>query len=224
VFLEKHFEAKTTKSSIPSDLVEQVYNLSSVRPIYDHFNHYKVFDIQILCCMDAPDACDRPDVHACLEEKLPIMKTIRSALEGEYTDLETLEKAVDNLSFEYPELRTQTYSFFWDPKRPPDAQSGFYVINVNVALAVLPLEIGELAEPVTSKQGVHMPYLTKFEPEEHRSLDDPEVVAEIRENIFPTFRKDSFAADLEALILSRSVVVHEELLDAIYGADQGGAQ
>ena len=148
-----------------------------------------------------------------MEEEAPHAAALYEELIAQPDAMRTL---VEEWESRRPRLGFTEYSFFYDVNIPHERQSGFHVVNENVAQAVMALDEGQIAPPVRSRNAWHILRLEEHHPEQHRTLEDEEVRREIMESVLHRRLEAEFLMLVEGLRAVYDVRVYPEVLGAFF--------
>jgi len=213
--LKLKFEKEHAPDTVPSAVWEEVFHNRHVLPMFDHFDSFFVVDVQIVCCKTEIEACAKSETfQACMVESKDRIREARQVLlERGIADTEHLKEAVRELSASgIPGLQLQEYSFQYNFAVPHEKQSGYKVVNENVARAARVAKLKELTEPVQSHHGWHSLFVTEFIPERHAKFGDPDVQAELKSKFYETIRHDEVIRFLTDLLKKHRFKVDTEAL------------
>lgn len=222
--LAERFHRKPPESYFDDAFLREMYYQPSIRVKFDHVDAFRVADAQYVCCPKRFDECDAAAVEACIKESEPIAREVYEDIRSmERPDIQTFSARVRAWEDQYPKLNVNTYSFFYNVNLPHEEQRGYNVVNENVARAAMGIEVGQFAAPVASRNGWHILYLISHAPEEHRTIDDPEVRQELVRELLPARQKAEYDAWMKALRQMYGVEVDEAALRVFLKALTGSA-
>lgn len=223
--LADRFLRKPPESYFDEQFLREMYYQPAIRVKFDHVDAFKVADAQYVCCPKRYDECEPAAVAQCLEQAEPIVREVYEDLRGlDNPDVQTFSARVHDWEEQHPKLNLHQYSFFYNVNLPHEEQRGYNIVNENVAKAALGVEVGEVAAPVASRNGWHILYLMEHAPEEHRTIDDPEVRAEIIRELLPARQQAEYQAWMQALRQMYGVEVFPEALALFHRALMGGGE
>lgn len=222
--LADRFLRKPPESYFDDRFLRELYYRPSVRVKFDHVDAFRVADAQYVCCPKRYDECEEKVVDECIAQSEPIVREVFEDLRSlDNPDVQTFTARVQAWEDQHPRLGVNTYSFFYNVNLPHEEQRGYNVVNENVAKAVMALAVGEVSAPVRSRNGWHILYLIEHDPEEHRTIDDPEVRREIIAELLPARQQAEYQAWMQALRQMYRATVDPEALAAFHRALTGAA-
>lgn len=215
--LAERFTRRPPESFFTTEMIRHIYYDPRVRLEFDHVDAFKVADAQFVCCPRRFDECDPVQFEECLQEEDPHVREVFADLQSlDAPDVRTISERIGQWETQYRRLSLKNYSFFYNVNLPHEEQSGYDIINQNVARAAMSVEVGGIAAPVRSRNGWHIIYVARHDPEEHRTPDDPEVRSEIIAGALPKRQEAEYAAWLKALREMHRVTVHPETLQIFF--------
>jgi hypothetical protein len=216
-FLQDRFEARYDASQVPREDLVRIYGEKNVRILYDHFDSYRVADVQFVCCGTHYSQCKASETQACIDANLPVMQAIyEEHVVGRAHNGRSLQVLAEEvLASKYPQIKYMTYSFFYNPGVAYEQQKGYYLYNRNVVQAAAVTPAGKTARPVASNNGLHIVHVLDHLPAVHRTLEDPEVEQDILERVLPGYRQRDAAIFLDSLRSQHGVQVHPEALEKL---------
>lgn len=203
---------------ITDKMLKQVYYYGGIKKFFDHYDAFKVIDIQYVCCAQRYTLCNQAQTRKCINNAFPKVqklydKYIKDEIINEYS-LKQIFK--DHISKALPELQLKQYDFFYRVNLPYNEQHGYAIMNKKVSLTVINLHVGEIAQaPVKSNNGVHILFLVDHKPEIHKKYNDPLVKKEIISKLTPKLRQKKINDFLSKLIKKYNVVLYPSLLKNI---------
>ncbi len=204
------------ESFFTDELLRHLYDLPGIRVRFRHKDIFRVIDLQFVCCAMHYTSCPQREFEACMKEEEPHARMLFEYLAEVPDDIDALRALVQEWQVHYPRLALREYSFFYDVNRPYEEQSGFSIVNKNVAKAVLELDENEFAAPVASYNAWHILRLEEHHPEKHRTLDDPEVRREIIEGALPRRLEAEFEALVAGLKHAYNVRVYPDAVEYFF--------
>jgi len=215
--LQDRFEARYDASQVPQEDLVRIFGEKNVRILYDHFDSYRVADLQFVCCGTHYSQCKAAETQACVEANLPVMQTVyEEHIAGRAHNGRSLQVLAEEvLAARYPQIKYMTYSFFYNPDVSFEEQKGYYLYNRNVVQAAAATPVGQTARPVASNNGLHLVHVLDHLPAVHRTLEDPQVKQDILERVLPGYRQRDAAIYLDSLRAQHGVRLHPEALEKL---------
>jgi len=211
--LAERFQRKPPEEYFDDDFLREMYYQPPIRVKFDHVDAFRVVDAQYVCCAKRFDQCVPAQVDACLRESEGAIREVYEDLRTmDRPDVRTFSARVQAWEDQYPKLNVNTYSFFYNVNLPHEEQRGYNIVNESVAKAAMGIQPGQIAAPVASRNGWHILYLIEHAPEEHRTIDDPDVRQELVRELLPARQKAEYDAWMQALRQMYAVEVDEEAL------------
>ena len=214
--LARDFVRPPPATFFSEESLRKYYYHRQIRVRFDHVDLFVVSDAQFGCCTARYDQCDAAQFEACMSEQEPHARELHAILGEERRDLRSFQAIVRDARGRFPRLRVKREEFFYNVNLPHSEQRGHNVVNENFARAAMELKVGEYSGPVRSRNGWHLVFLAEHVPEEHRTLDDPGVRAEIISRTFEGERQVRFLAWLASLHERHRAEKHPEVLDRLF--------
>lgn len=195
--LNARFVERDPASAITEKDYEKAYYYPNVRIKFDHEDGYFVVDAQIACCQGSAEECKKGADPACFDQMTPVIQSVYEEIRkgAPYADAESIRKAVSSVQDGYPMLSQTDIQFWYEQGVPYAKQDKYTTYSAAWVDAVLAIpRIGEVAPPVRTDFGWHVPILYDHIPAEHRTLGDPGVRQEIAKNIYPAIRRRDYRA------------------------------
>jgi len=193
-YLEKRFEKDLTPESIDNEELKKLWANNNVKQLFNHPDWYSIRDMQWFCCEKGSPACESAEAGNCFLYGETAMKEIHGWIKDMKFENGKFAEYMESVKEKYPKVSLKEYSFFYDRSRPADKQKGYLIFDIPIYEAASRLGKGDLSAPVKSGYGWHILFARDYKPEERRTLDDQEVVAEIRKMFYEPFRKKEFMA------------------------------
>ena len=220
-FLRDGFEAETRPSDLSLERVAEIYRIPRIRKLYDHADAWRMAHLFFSCCDPKVERCDKPDVVQCFgdagREILTVYEQAKRACADAEGDPDALIVAMKafrkEVELRWPQLAFRERGFYYDPKKPHDQQKGYTIIAEAVSRTVIEAPLAVLQEPVQSPFGFHVIAKLGHDPEQRKGPTAPDVVADIRKNAFPEFRRARFGRLIDDLRVAHTVQVKPEVLD-----------
>ncbi len=193
--LHDKFVVHHDESAIREEDYEKAWKMRKIRTLFNHYDGYIAWHAQILCCKGDPEMCRKDEeVQTCLEAKEPLAQQAYEELKRQepFETPEQFKQAVFNLTGLIPGIQPAELRFWYQHHGDYVGQRGMRVYHEGLVKEIMGLEIGHVGKPVRSYHGWHVPVLFEHIPEEHRTLDDPEVRKTIAEHIYPAIQRRDF--------------------------------
>ncbi|MGM0577035.1 MAG: hypothetical protein ACQEXJ_15020 [Myxococcota bacterium] len=223
----RQLEDGLSPEDIPLEHVRRIYAMPRVRTMYDHYDAWHAADLLIGCCDPKAESCDTEEVQDCYVRAGREIQEVYAQVEerareaGAEGDPEAVAEVMESYRNDALargiRLDYQEHSFYYQPDKPHDQQTGYNIYAEPVARTIIEAERAVIQEPVQSVFGWHILAKLDHDPEEHRGPDDPEVVADIRENVFDDFVASRFEKTLQDLMDRYEASLHPERLEALGG-------
>lgn len=175
--------------------VDQAFRIPQVRIRYDHEDGYFVRDVQIVCCVGAPEQCRDNADPDCFDKATPVIQAVYQVLEPQqpFADEAAFVAAIEKLQLQYPQLAMKEHSFWYEQGVPYKEQHKYTRFFTDWVEAIVDLPgPGSIAAPIRSYHAWHIPMLVRHEPAVHRTPDEPQVRTEIAQGILPAIRKRAY--------------------------------
>ena len=196
--LRAGFEPDVKPESLSLQKVQELYYVPDIRKLYDHADAWRMAHVFFTCCDPKAESCDQPEIQQCFVESAEVIQVVYSELKTMTADVEGDPEKITALMEAYRSDNETRYlrhpfayrsrAFYYDPKKAHDDQKGYDIIAESVARTVIEGQVGVLQEPIRSPFGWHIIVKLAHVPEERRSVDDPTVIADIRQNMLPKMR------------------------------------
>ena len=222
-YLKGGFEPDVKPESLSLEKARELYYVPDIRKLYDHADAWRMAHVFFTCCDPKSESCEQPAVLACFSETAGSiqsvyteLKTLSADVEGDVAKvlevMETYRSNNENRFYRHP-FAFRARAFYYDPNKAHDEQKGYDIIAEPVARKVIDAELGVIQEPVQSPFGWHVIVKLAHDPEERRSVDDPSVIADIRQNMLPKLRQARFRGLLGKLAQDLGVEMYPAPLE-----------
>ncbi|MCB9729621.1 MAG: hypothetical protein H6744_04950 [Deltaproteobacteria bacterium] len=224
------FEHSVHPEDMPMKQVRAIYNVPKVRQRYDHHDAWNMSYLMLSCCAATTENCDTEEIQNCFAEAARAIEVAYTELKAQTQEVEPDVDKVDALMRKYrednetrwPNFAYREQPFYYDPDKPHSEQKGYNVIAENVARTVIDAPFGVLQPPVQSAFGWHLVMKKAHEPASHKTPDDPEVAADIRQNAFPSYLRARFEEWMERLMKGSGAQLFPERLSLLEGGPPAG--
>jgi hypothetical protein len=193
--------ARLGTADVPREDLEELWAIPDVRIRFDHLAEYDTSDFQWICCNGAPSDCDSDAGRACFARAEGPMRAVAARLAATRPDPDDFPVLLDDLRELAPGIALQDYTFMYDTVRR--IQRGRSKFDTAVVNAAVDTGEGRFSDPVRSAFGWHVVFVRKAEPEEHRTLWDPVVSADLAKTFLPRFKRKQLFEYLGTVIPAR---------------------
>lgn len=171
--------------------VQTAYKNPNIRLRFDHAAGYFATDVQLLCCKGDWRQCEkREEVRACIDKTASQAHALHRLLAADPPRSSAeLKSRVALLVPQFPLVAVQDVEFWYDKSKSYAQQKGYDLMVEQFAVPVVEMQPGELAQPIRTPFGWHLPRLTRIEPEMHKPWHDPAVRSDIAEHIVDAVRE-----------------------------------
>ena len=199
-YLDDVFEVEIVPEAYPMENVRKDYILNRSRYWFDS-DAWLAAHLHETCCVPSQKNCDTKEARQCfLDSEARLYGTyevLTKRLKGKKlkprqvaTVLADYRTEIGDLN---PNLRYEKFSFYYDPKKAHKDHVGRHTVyDESVVRSVIAGKTGVIQEPVRSQFGWHIMVKIDHKPAQKKTVDDPEVIADLRKRVFPRFRKAMF--------------------------------
>lgn len=215
-WISKRIHEDFGPDSIPEETLRATWEVTWF--LWDHENAYHVMDAQSICCFQRPPSlCDAAAFSVCIDQHRDMMDNLWRVLEQEAPrDKDSFTRVAKEFASAHGvAVRVEDYAFQHDHSKAYDEQKGYDRADEAVAMAMKDLELNRFTPVVESEYGLHILYLYRFRPEVHKTLDDPDVRAEIVEKIYPKLQDREIAKVFSSLTLAADIGFFTEVMEQV---------
>lgn len=209
-YLADVFEAKHAPTDLTIEEVKRIFYQPQIRKIYNHADAWHAVHLMVPCCDPRTQDCDDPDIVACFasggEAATTAYGLLMKKVAGLKGDAQAMMKAMERFGHDHGQqygLAFQEMRFFYHPTRPHAEQKGYNITAEAVARTVVDAPVGVPQEPVQTQFGWHILMKVSHDPERRQDPDHPEVIADIRKNMYPRLLFNGYIKEMSELITAR---------------------